>query len=192
MKKIFLFVLTLLVIQSCKKSSSTNTGNLFLEITVNGQTYKEDLADIGGTGFSGQTSCTNMPGFLQFGGMIETSQVEFEAYFFHHENEVDFGSPGSASARLVDMKNHYYNLNGACNSNYDLNIYFADKSLVNTGCTVESTGKTHTVESVTLTETTSTEKRYVISGSFSCTLRNNNNVTFPLTGRYRTTVRTLR
>ena len=57
---------------------------------------------------------------------------------------------------------------------------------------VLSSGKTHTVESITLTETTSTEKRYVISGSFSCTLRNSNNVSFPLTGKYRTTVRTLR
>lgn len=192
MKKIFLFVLTLLVIQSCKKSSSTSTGKLFLEITVNGQTYKENLADIGGTGFSGQTSCTNKPGFLQFSGMIETSQVLFEAYLFHHENETDFGSPSSASARLVDTKNHFYNLNGACNSNFDLNIDFEDKSLTNQACTVLSSGKTHTIESVTLTETTSTEKRYVISGSFSCTLRNSNNVSFPLTGRYRTTVRTLR
>ena len=194
MKKIKLLalVLVLFVANACKKSSSTNSGKLFLEITVNGQTYTEDLADIGGTGFGGETSCTNKPGFLKFSGMIETSQVEFEAYFFHHENETDFGSPSSASARLVDMKNHYYNTNGACNANYDLNIYFADKSLVDSDCTVLSSGKTHTVESINLTETTSTEKRYVISGSFSCTLRNSNNVSFPLTGKYRTTVRTLR
>ena len=192
MKKILFFVLTLLLIQSCKKSSSTNSGNLFLEITVNGQTYTEDLADIAGTGFSAGTSCTNKPGFLQFSGMIETSQVFFEAYFFHHEDEVDFGSPSSASARLVDIKNHYYNFNGACNSNFDLNIDFEDKRLSNLTCTVESTGKTHTVESITLTETTSTEKVYTITGSFSCTLRNSNNVAFPLTGKYRTRVRTLR
>ena len=194
MKKITLLalVLVLFVAHACKKSSSTSSGNLFLEITVNGQTYKKDLADIGATGFSSQISCTNKSSFLKFSGMIETSQVEFEAYFFHHENETDFGSPSSASARLVDMKNHYYNTNGACNANYDLNIYFADKSLVDSDCTVLSSGKTHTVESITLTETTSTEKRYVISGSFSCTLRNSNNVSFPLTGKYRTTVRTLR
>jgi len=194
MKKITLLalVLVLFVANACKKSSSTNSGKLFLEITVNGQTYTEDLADIGGTGFGGETSCTNKPGFVQFSGMIETSQVLFEAYFFHHENEVDFGSPGSASARLVDIKNYYYNFNGACNANFDLNIDFEDKRLSNPACLVESTGKTHTVESITLTETTSTEKRYVISGSFSCTLRNSNNMSFPLTGKYRTTVRTLR
>lgn len=192
MKKILLFVLMLLLIQSCKKSATTNSGNLFLEITVNGQTYKENLADIAGTGFSAGTSCTNKPGFLQFSGMIETSQVLFEAYFFHHENEIDFGTPSSASARLVDIKNHYYNFNGACNSNFDLNIDFDDKSLVNQACTVLSSGKTHTVESITLTETTSTEKVYTIAGSFSCTMRNSNNVSFPLTGKYRTRVRTLR
>jgi len=194
MKKITLLalVLVLFVANACKKSSSTNSGNLFIEITVNGQTYKENLADISGTGFSSGTSCTNKPGFLQFSGMIETSQVLFEAYFFHHENETDFGSPSSASARLVDIKNHYYNFNGACNTNYDLNIDFDDKSLVNQACTVLSSGKTHTVESITLTETTSTEKVYTIAGSFSCTLRNSNNVSFPLTGKYRTKVRTLR
>ncbi len=192
MKKILLFVLTLLVIQSCKKSSSSSTGNLFLEITVNGQTYKEDLADIGGTGFSGETSCTNQPGFLQFGGMIETSQLEFEAYLFHHENETDFAAATAANARLVDARDHYYSFNGACNSHLDLNISFLDKLLNDQSCSVETTGRTHTVESITLLETTSTEKRYAIAGSFSCTLRNSNNVTFPLTGKYRTTVSTLR
>ena len=194
MKKITLLalVLILFVANACKKSSSTNSGNLFIEITVNVQTYKENLADIGGTGFSGQMSCTNKPSFLQFSGMIETSQVLFEAHLFHHENESDFWSPGSSSARLVDIKNYFYNLNAACNSNFDLNIDFEDKSLINKACTVLSSGKTHTVESITLLETTSTEKRYVISGSFSCTLRNSNNVSFPLTGKYRTTVLTLR
>ena len=195
MKKITLLalVLVLFVAHACKKSSSTSSGNLFLEITVYGQTYKKDLADIAGTGFSAGTSCTNKPGFLQFCGMIETPQVLFQAYFFHHENETDFGTPSSASARLVDMKNHHYNTNGACNANFDFNIDCEDKSLINpTECTVLSSGKTHTVESITLLETTSTEKVYTIAGSFSCILRNSNNVSFPLTGKYRTTVRTLR
>ncbi len=192
MKKILLFVLTLLVIQSCEKSSSTNSGNLFLEITVDGQTYKENLADIAGTGFSGQTSCTNKLGFLQFGGMIENSQLEFDAYLFHHENEVDFNTPSSASVRLVDIGDHFYTLLGACNSNFDLNIDFSDKSLSNQTCTVQSTGRTHTIESITLTETTSTEKIYAVSGTFSCTLRNSNNVAIPLSGKYRVAVRTLR
>jgi hypothetical protein len=192
MKKILLFVSMLLVLQSCKKSATTNSGKLFIQITVNGQTYKEDLADIGGTGFSGQTSCTNKPGFLQFGGMIETSQLEFEAYLFHNENETDFAAATTANARLVDTRDHFYSLYGACNSHLDLNISFLDKLLNDQSCSVETTGRTHTVESITLLETTSTEKRYAIAGSFSCTLRKSNNVTFPLTGKYRTTVSTLR
>ena len=41
MKKITLLalVLVLFVANACKKSSSTNSGKLFLEITVNGKTY---------------------------------------------------------------------------------------------------------------------------------------------------------
>ncbi len=182
----------LFVIQSCKKSSSTGSGNNFIQISLNGQTYKETMGDIGGTGFSGQVSCTNKPGFLQFGGMIETSQLEFEAYLYHNEDETDFAAASSSSVRLVDSRDHFYSFNGACNRHLDLNISFLDKLLNDESCSVETTGRTHTVESVTLVETTSTEKVYVLKGSFACTIRNSANVLTPLTGTYQIGIRTLR
>ncbi len=159
---------------------------------MNGQTYTENLADISGTGYSGGTSCTNKPGFLQFSGMIETSQLLFEAYLFHHENDIDFGNPNSSAARLMGINNFSPFSGNSCSSNFDFVIDYNDKLLSNQACFVESTGKTHTIESIKLLGTTSTEKVYAITGSFSCTIRNSNNVAIPLTGKYRTTVRTLR
>lgn len=185
-------VLVLFLANSCKKSASSGSDNPFIQITVNGQTYTEELADISGTGFGGETSCANKPGFLQFGGMIESSQFEFEAYLFHNENEVDFAAASSGSARLVDIGDHFYNFSGACNSHLDLNIDFLDKLQNIQNCSVETAGRTHSIESIKLLETSSTQKTYLVTGSFSCTIRNNANATFPLSGKYRVAISTLR
>lgn len=180
------FILISLLI-SCSKDDEAAPKDTeskdFLEIVVNGKTYKNEIFS-GGTGFGNQIGCLpGKPHFLGLLSQVETSAFFFDSYISYLENEVDFIKFSSGRYAVQAWTGN----NSICNLN--LGISFKDKSLTNQNTTIVS-GGINTITSIKKVKTTSTTVLYQIQGNFTCSFRNNAGTTIPLTGKYQITIPT--
>ena len=198
MKKAFIYILLVssIGLNSCSKSSSGNGGgsqSLPNQITINGQTYSytANTIDISGTGSSGQTSCSGISSFYQWGPHFENASYLVDLRLFQFQNDKDFMS--TAIGNYSIKNDSLIGLNAPCYNNMDLLIDFQDKT-VNTqydNSLMQNSGATNKVTSITLVSTNSGSKTYLVSGTFSCTLINPNNKSIPVSGNYNIYVKTL-
>lgn len=174
---------------SCKKDSNDISSENFVEISVNGQTYRQ-IANPN-VGFSGDESvCDAKPHFLRSLSDFEVSSFIFISYIKHYENNVDFKSIKTGTYHITDIDNSSDPW-AARGCNFDLDLRFKDKKLSNTSTTLQ-TGGIHNVTSIKEVESSSTEVGYSVSGTFSCSFKNSQSQIVPVTGKYQTTLYALK
>ncbi|HAH22458.1 MAG TPA: hypothetical protein DCL77_01605 [Prolixibacteraceae bacterium] len=174
-----------LVIVSCKKDFNNIPSADFIEITVNGQTYSNNLEN-SGSGFSGQGGCDNKLYHTVSLGQIEVAPLFLNVYIKHYGNDIDFkaSKPGRYGITAIARYDVSALVEG-CNLN--LGVSYADKQLSDTGTTLQP-GSKHNVTNIKEFELTKSEIGYSVSGTFSCSFKNSQGQTIPVTGKYQTTV----
>lgn len=189
--KIFpiLLVCFLFAIVSCEKDSNDVPSKDFIEITVNGQTYSNDLTN-NGMGFSGQGGCDTKEYFTALLGQIDVSTLFLNVYIKHYGNDIDFkpSKPGEYGLTALAGYDVSALLEG-CNLN--LGICFSDKTQSTDSTTMQS-GSIHNVTNVKEVERNSTNIGYSVSGTFSCTFKNSKGEIIHVTGKYQTTLYALK
>lgn len=173
---VLLFCASLLIV-SCKKDSKDISSEDFIEITVNGKTYNNANYASGG-GFSSMEGCNGKATFRATIGQIDISTLFFDVYLTHYENNTDFGAANTGQYKV-------YSDFGACN--LDLGVSYDDKSQSNQWTTLQS-GSNHTVTQIKQAGSSSTDISYSVSGIFSCSFKNSQGQTIPITGKYQTTL----
>jgi len=181
--KIISIITVFVLVTGCSSNSDTpsisNTD--YLEITINGKSYKQDIYH-GGTGFSGQSGCVNKPHFLQYLGQIENSAFFFDSNILHLENDIDFKNSLTGA---YATKQDYITNSSACN--LDLLISLDDKTQ-SVNATQIMTGGINTITSIKKGNSTATENEYIIIGNFTTRFKNNSNVIIPVSGKYQITI----
>lgn len=181
--KIISIITVFALVTGCSSNSdSPSTSNTdYLEITIDGKSYKQDIYH-GGTGSSGQSGCVNKPHFLQFLGQIENSAFFFGSNILHLENDVDFKNSvvGAYATKQENITN-----SSACN--LDLVISFEDKTQ-SVKTTQLITGGKNTITSIKKGKSTDTEYEFIIIGNFSASFKNKANVIIPVSGKYQITI----
>lgn len=164
---------------SCKKESNSN----FLEITVDGKTYREERPI--GLDFSTYSGdfCDPKPNLGWNIMEIDLSALFFSADLACYEEYTDFQQsvPGS------------YNINDGiffinpCNSNLDIVLTFNDNTLPDdTKLALQPSNRVHTVTSIKQHSKSDNDIEYVVTGTFSCTFKNVENKTYSVSGSYQT------
>ena len=196
MKKISLLTLCtffLISFYSCKKSKTEEvvvaTNDYFLDVTIGGQTYTSKI--IGIFGSTNQTGCDTKKYVAQNIGQIDIAKYFIQVDIKHKENQVDFANSTSGNYSVKDndilIGPTYGN---SCN--LDLEISVDDLMLSNENTKLQSSGRIHTVSSVTKVSENSTSVKYNITGTFSCSVKNSANILLPITGKYKTFIETLK
>jgi len=172
-----------LVLVSCKKDSDNDneSSESFIEITVNGKIYNTSNYS-SGSGFGSMNGCNGKSTFMATIGQIEASTLFFDVYLTHYENSTDFVASNIGQYKV-------YSDFGDCN--LDLGVSFDDKSESNQRTTL-LTGSNHTVTKIKQIENTSTNIGYFVTGTFSCSFKNSQGQTIPVTGKYQTTLYALK
>lgn len=181
----FFFSLTLV---SCDKDSNDIPTEDFIEITVHGQTYR-DVANVG-PGFSGQGGCDNKSYLTTLLGQIDVPTLFLNVYIKHYGNDMDFKASKPSEYDITAIAGYDVSvLVTGCN--LGLGISYSDKqqSAVET---VLQPGSHHNVTAIKEIESTSVHTGYSVSGTFSCSFKNNQGQIIPLTGKYRTKIYALK
>lgn len=182
-KKIILFLSVILLIIGCSSDTSNSSSSDYLEIIVNGKTYKNEIYS-SGSGFSGQSGCINKPHFLAFMSDIENSNLSLSSEILHLQNETDFKSSVVGKYKTVSSYS-------TSDCNLDLKLSFLDKTQ-NVQSTQIQSGGVNTITSISKGNSTSTDTEYIVNGNFSSNFKNNSNVIIPVTGKYQITVLVLK
>jgi hypothetical protein len=177
--KTILFLLVTVVTMGCSSDSSNSTTSDYLEISINGKSYKEDFFH-SGSGFSGQTGCVSKSHFLAYLDDIENSNFTFGSEILHLENEIDFKNSVVGNYKAVRSSS-----TTACN--LDLKLSFLDKTQ-NVQTTQIQSGGINTITSISRGNSIATETEYKIKGNFISSFKNNSNVIIPITGKYQITI----
>lgn len=179
-RNIILVLIAIFLTVGCSSDSSSDSSSSdYLEITVNGKTYKNEI-NSAGSGSSGQTGCVSKPHFLAFMSDIENSTLSLSSEILHLQNEIDFKSSTVGKYKTIRSSS-----TSACN--LDLKLSFLDKTQ-SVQPTQIQTGGVNTITSISKGNSTSTDTEYTINGNFSSSFKNNANVIIPVTGKYQITI----
>jgi hypothetical protein len=195
--KNLIFALGFICVLSCSKSSNTSPTNSsvgtalgYLKITLDGISYDNTFALIGGTSGSNFTfsACSGKPIFNQNTSMIENTSFFFAPDLIHFKNAADYGSPSPTSYPIfssssVDIFGNF------CHNNLTLNLTLKDKATTKY-CILQS-GGSHTIKTITLVpESSNTASNcYAVEGSFNANFKYPSGTIKPITGSYRTFIR---
>ena len=184
---VLFFVLSLATL-SCKKDtnsdSNSDSGTDFTEITLNGQTYREEHPAMKLIGWDNQVGCQSLPYSKYIMEQFESSTFDFDVNIKHYRNNRDFSQSQTGTYGIVSDY-----VNGSLSCNLDLTVTFSDKIV---GYDTLQSSARNKVASITEYSSTSTNIFYTVQGEFSCSFRTNTNVLVPITGTYKHTVKTLK
>jgi len=178
-----------LAIVSCKKDSNDVPWEDFIEITVNGKTYSS--LTLAKSGSSAPGGCDNKTYLTISLGQIDVRTLFLNVYIKHYGNNIDFkaSKPGKYGITTIAAYD-FSELAEACN--LSLGVSYDDKQQSDFNTTLQS-GCTHNVTSIKKVEiNTGAEISYYVSGTFSCSFKNIEGQTIPVTGKYQTTISTLK
>lgn len=193
MRNLFLFgMLFLVALSSCSNDGPVNNGGYFLKVLVNGETI-EATSPIGLVGFTDDEGCTGTyPYTLQGIGQIDRTDQFVEAYIMHKQDWVDFdgSAPGQYSVKDYDFIYNTYLYGIPCN--LDLVVFYDDNTVSDPETVLQISNRVHNVTSIVRVSETSNEVKYDITGDFSCSFKNINNVTIPISGSYKTFINVMK
>jgi hypothetical protein len=183
--KIISIITIFALVTGCSSNSDTpsisNTD--YMEISMNGKSYKEDIV-YGGTGMGGQTGCVTKPFFRQLLSHFEDSSLSFDSSLFHLENDADFKNsiPGVYSVKQED-----YTSTSTCNLDLELSLEDKTQSIKTTRLITGGNNKITSIKKGNSTST-ATEYEYIITGNFTASFKNNSNAIIPVSGKYQITI----
>ena len=178
-----------LVIVSCKKDSNNKPSADFIEFTVNGQTYSNDPYYLG-SGFSGQGGCDNKTYITGSLGQINIPTLFLNVYMKYYGNDIDFKTSKPGKYGITALAGYDVSaLKEGCN--FSLGVGYVDKQQSDNVTTIQP-GSIHNVTNIKEVEITSTEIVYSVSGTFSCSFKNSQGQTIPVTGKYQTEIYALK
>jgi len=157
---------------SCSKEINEGGNNYkgygYLELIVNGKSYKyNDIIGMYGN-FGGELSCRQMES-------PETPDADFIFYLYYYRNEKDFKNTKVGEYKISQTSN---------NKNFDLDI---DVYISGSGYYNYASGGTHTVSNIKLlsTDSKSGTLTYLVEGTFSCSYKHSaSGKTLELSGKY--------
>jgi hypothetical protein len=179
---------------SCKKEENKSVNTLptssgyFINITVNGVPYSEDIGDWSSE-VNNRTGCdayTYSHAYIQG---FDLSTFSFVSYITHRQNKADFNALILGSYNVKDYQPYSSLADTLCN--WDLAIYYYDRTLSSYVTTVEPNG-VHNVTAITYVSETSSYVKYDIEGNFDFSVKNSANAIIHITGAYKKYIETLK
>lgn len=189
-------VLFSFLFSSCKKESESNSNSEdYFEITLDGQTYSTKTHPYN-TGFqisvlNNQKGCVaNKIYSYKSIGRIMTTGWDCEIGLNYYQNFTDFKNSVSGSYR-IPVRVSVSQSTTPCN--LDLNVYI-DNNPNNSGSGwfVQPSSNINTITSIRELSQATNAVKYMIKGTFSCTLKTPSNRLVPVTGKYQTSIETLK
>ena len=182
-KKYFVYLLLLTAsFQACKKTADTVTNYPFhLNVSINKVNFTTN--SVARFGLSNESGCIANKSFeVTNAGQIDVDAYFLDCYFKHFTNNIDFKNTKPGNYKIFDGGD----LLKATQCNGDLIIGLADNSISNlyTTTILQPTNIVHKITNVSISDTTATTITYSVSGNFSCSFKNANNVVIPITGDY--------
>lgn len=181
MNKFFGFIL-LFLLSACKKS---NDGTLnypyHLNTTINTTNYVTN--SVATFGLKNETGCVANKSFdLTNVGQIDVDAYFLDCYFKHYTNNIDFSSTKPGYHRIFDggdlLKSNQ------CNG--DLIIGLVDNNIPNlyNNTILQSNNIVNRITNITKIDSSDNTITYSVSGKFSCSFKNTNNVVISVSGDY--------
>jgi len=182
---IAIFCLISLSFFSCNKDSKLIADKDFIEISLDGETYKTEW-EKGSLLFNAgdQLGCGSMPYMITTLSDIVTSKLEFCTDIKYYQNNEDFKDSKPGNYQITNGVDY------PSSCNLCLEVCFIDKSQENDFTRIQP-GGIHTVTKIQEYESSNTEVYYVIHGEFTCSFLNSVNEIISLTGKYQITISTL-
>jgi hypothetical protein len=167
---------------SCKKNDNQSTNYPYhFNVTINKINYTTN--SVSTFGLTNEPGCIANKSFdLTNIGQINFDAFYIDCYFKHYSYNTDFAITKPSSHRIFDggdlLKSNQ------CNG--DLIIGLVDNSIPNLYNTtiLVPTNIINKITTITKIDSTTTTITYSISGNFSCTFKNANNIIIPITGDY--------
>jgi hypothetical protein len=182
-KTIALICLTSLALFSCKKNSDTssNSGNDFLEVTIDGQTLRNELPPGTSYCYENQAGCDSKVYVERVIDEFHKSTFEFNGFLKYYQNNVDFApsQPGQ-----YDVKKSSWDNPAICNLTFCFTYIVQGQP----GSMTIQPGAVHKISSIKEYSSDNTRVNYTITGEFSCSVLSATNETHTITGKYRKTV----
>lgn len=181
-KTLVIIFLISLGLYSCKKDSNSVSDKDFIEITLNGETYKTEWPKDFHYSYDDQEGCGGVPYTIAIFSDIVTSNFEFWTDFKYYQNNENFKNSVPGSYQITDG----VDVPSSCN--LCLQVVFVDDKTVIGASTYIQPGCIHNVTSIQEINSTTTQVTYVVRGNFSCSFLNLTNELYSVTGKYQVTI----
>lgn len=180
--RLFIIFLVSLGIHSCRKTDNQTMNYPYhLNATINKVNYTTN--SVSTFGLVNEPGCVANKSFdLTNIGQINVDAFFIDCYFKHFSNNADFALTKPGAHRIFDggdlLKSNQ------CNG--DLIIGLVDNSIPNLYNTtiLVPTNISNKITAISKVDSSATSITYSISGNFSCTFKNANNIIIPVSGDY--------
>jgi len=176
-----LFSLVLLYAACTKSTNDTVNYPYHLNVSINKVNYT--TSSVATFGLSNEPGCVANKSFdITNAGQIDVQDYFLDCYFKHYTYNADFAPTKPGAHKIFDGGD----LLKTNQCNCDLVIGLVDNSISNLYATtiLQSTNIVHKVTKITKVDSTATTYTYSVTGNFSCTFLNANNVVIPVSGDY--------
>jgi len=182
-KLVLLFFMCLGMLSACKKSADDLSYPYHLNVSINNVKYS--TSSVATFGLTNEPGCVANKSFdLTNVGQIDVTDYFLDCYIKHFTKNADFASTKPGSHKIFDGGD----LLKSDQCNCDLIIGLQDNSILNFYNTtlLQPTNIVNKVTAITklVKNPTDTTTNYSVSGTFSCTFKNTNNVLIPVSGDY--------
>lgn len=115
-------------------------------------------------------------------GQINVDSYFLDVYLKHYSKNADFGTIKPSAHKIFDGGQ----LLSTTSCNCDLVIGLVDNSIpsIYNNTILQATNIVSNITAITKKDSTAVNYTYLVSGNFSCTFKNTNNVTIPVVGNY--------
>lgn len=184
--KSYTVIFLILIILGCSEKDDGANSGFFIQVTYNGKTYRENLANIAGTGYGGYSECDNLEHFAQYIGMIENSIFSFDAYLIHAQNTADYSDSKPGDYPVIDSCDNYSGTCFACSNTLEISFLLKASDL---GEQIDGVVKIQSIKVISSNENSSV---YAVSGTFSGTFEESYGSanTIEITGAFKTALET--
>jgi hypothetical protein len=184
MKKIYLLLFVSIIFISCSgNDSNTDSGNDYMSITINGETFKESTLAYG---IQGSKDCNDDNISMDFTKVIvwiENSKLSFHLGIAHFSDKSVFEDVGLSDSQINIEASSDLITTEDCVNNFDFMIYYWDKN--NRSLAIDdSVSNTNTIENINLIYETSTIATYGIRGKYKVTYSDGAGHNITINGSY--------
>jgi hypothetical protein len=180
--KILIILMISISFMACSKPDAVdNAYGYFLDAYINNVKYT--TSSVASFVQPNQSGCVaNKTYTLTNLGQINVDSYFLDVYLKHYSKNIDFATIKPGAHKIYDGGQ----LLSPTSCNCDLIIGLVDNSIpsIYNNTILQSTNIVNNITAITKKDSTAATYTYLISGNFSCSFKNTNNLTIPVVGNY--------